>query len=119
VSYATSVQDLLGRTSPASAAHASKVGSSVTWNATARALLTAQAANPFVQVRVLTYLSLAQYNAIIAAANSKTPGSHPSAAGAAAGTDAPPCSSAFAEARGSLNDDVVLGEPFGCARTNP
>ena len=51
----------VGATSPAdpSATTGSKVGSSVAWNATARGLLTAQVANPFVQVRVLTYLSLA------------------------------------------------------------
>ena len=76
-----------GSAAPANpmASTASKAGSSVTWNGTARELLTAQAASPFAQVRVLTYLSLAQYNAIIAAEDSKTAGSHPSAAGAAAG----------------------------------
>ena len=63
----------VGGTSPAdpSATTGSRVVSSVAWNGTARGLLTAQVANPIVQVRVLTYLSLAQYNAIIAAENSR------------------------------------------------
>jgi hypothetical protein len=64
-----------------------EAGSSVGWNGIARALLMApgRAFNPFAESRVLTYLSLAQYNAIIAAENSKTPGTHSSRAGAAAG----------------------------------
>jgi hypothetical protein len=64
-----------------------EVGSSVGWNGVARGFLTApgRAFNPFIEARVLTYLSLAQYNAIVAAENSETPGIHPSRAGAAAG----------------------------------
>jgi hypothetical protein len=62
-----------------------EAGSSVAWNGTARELILARPFNPFFELRVLTYLSLAQYNAIIAAENSKTPGTHPSRAGAAAG----------------------------------
>jgi membrane-associated phospholipid phosphatase len=99
----------VGGASPAdpSAATASKEGSSVTWNGTARDLLTAQAANPFVQVRVLTYLSLAQYNAIIAAEDSKTPGPHPSAAGAAAGASVVVLKDFFPDQAGSLEDQIA------------
>jgi membrane-associated phospholipid phosphatase len=90
-----------------SAATASRVGSSVAWNGTARALLTAQAANPFVQVRVLTYLSLAQYNAIIAAEDSKAPGPHPSAAGAAAGASVVVLKDFFPDQAESLEDQIA------------
>ena len=64
-----------------------EVGSSVAWNGIARIYLMApgRAFSPFVEARVLTYLSLAQYNAIIAAENGMTRGMHPSRAGAAAG----------------------------------
>ncbi len=96
-------------TSPAgpSAVTASRVGSSVAWNGTARGLLTAQAANPFVQVRVLTYLSLAQYNAIIAAEDSKMPGPHPSAAGAAAGASVVVLKDFFPDQAESLEDQIA------------
>jgi membrane-associated phospholipid phosphatase len=99
----------VGGTSPAdpSAAKASKVGSSVAWNGTARDLLIAQAANPFLQVRVLTYLSLAQYNAIIAAEDSKTPGPHPSARGAAAGASVVVLKDFFPDQAESLEDQIA------------
>jgi membrane-associated phospholipid phosphatase len=74
-----------GGTSLPSAAKFWEAGSSVAWNGIARELILARPFNPFFELRVLTYLSLAQYNAIIAAENSKTPGAHPSRAGAAAG----------------------------------
>jgi hypothetical protein len=91
-----------------SAATASNVGSSVTWNGTARGLLTAQAANPFVQVRVLTYLSLAQYNAIITAEDSKTPGApHPSAQGAAAGASVVVLKDFFPTQAQALEDQIA------------
>ena len=90
-----------------SAATASRVGSSVAWNGTARALPMAQAANPFVQVRVLTYLSLAQYNAIIAADNSTTPGPHPSAVGAAAGASVVVLKDFFPDQAESLEDQIA------------
>jgi membrane-associated phospholipid phosphatase len=62
-----------------------EAGSSVGWNGAARELILGRPFSPFFELRVLTYLSLAQYNAIITAENSKTPGTHPSLAGAAAG----------------------------------
>jgi membrane-associated phospholipid phosphatase len=99
----------VGGTSPAdpSASTGSKVVSSVAWNGTARGLLTAQVANPFVQVRVLTYLSLAQYNAIITAENSKTQGPHPSAAGAAAGASVVVLKDFFPAQAQALEDQIA------------
>ncbi len=76
---------LNGGPSDAGAVKFWEAGSSVAWNGTARELILARPFSPFFELRVLTYLSLAQYNAIIAAENSKTPGTHPSRAGAAAG----------------------------------
>jgi membrane-associated phospholipid phosphatase len=95
----------------------SKAGSSVAWNATARGLLTAQAANPFLQVRALTYLSLAQYNAIVAAATSNTPAAQPSAAGAAAGASVVVLKDFFPAQAGALEDQIAAqgGENEGFA----
>ena len=64
-------------------------GSSVAWNTTARGLITARAITaPHVQLRILTYLSVAQYNAIVAVEDAKERGTHasPRAAAAAAST---------------------------------
>lgn len=62
-----------------------EVGSSVAWNQTARQILQARAASPQAQGRILAYLSVAQYNAIITAEQTKNGGQQPSPAGAAAG----------------------------------
>jgi membrane-associated phospholipid phosphatase len=62
-----------------------EAGSTVLWNETAQALLTARVPNPVVQVRILAYLSVAQYNAIITAERTNAAGAKPSAAGSAAG----------------------------------
>ncbi len=60
-------------------------GSSVAWNATARGLIAARSiAAPHVQLRILTYLSIAQYNAIVAAEDAKARGRHASPRAAAA-----------------------------------
>ena len=66
-----------------------EASSSVAWNTTARGLITAgpgPAASAVAQVRVLTYLSVAQYNAVVRAEDTKAGGVHasPSAAAAAA-----------------------------------
>ena len=61
-------------------------GASLAWNATARAVLAATGAAPFVQMRVLAYLSVAQYDAVVAAERTVEHGDHasvPVAAGAA------------------------------------
>src|SRR5688572_26986961 len=62
-----------------------EAGVSVSWNKTARNLITARGVNtPAGQSRVLTYLSVAQYNAIVAAEDNKDEGVHASPAAAAA-----------------------------------
>jgi membrane-associated phospholipid phosphatase len=81
-----------------------QTGASVGWNGIARGLVAT--ASPFVQVRVLTYLSLAQYNAIIAAENSKTPGTHPSRAAAAGGASVAVLTAFFPSAASSLEGSM-------------
>lgn len=62
------------------------VGSSVAWNQTARDLLVVRGAGtPVTQARLFAYLSVAQYNAIIAAEDAKDGRDHASPAAAAAG----------------------------------
>jgi len=62
-----------------------EVGSSVAWNATARGLVASRAVgSPAVQGRIFAYLSVAQYNAIVAAEDTKDRGVHASPAAAAA-----------------------------------
>ena len=70
-----------------SAASVSGAGTStVAWNQTARELIVARAAtSPIVQVRILTYLSVAQYNALIGAEDAKHGNDRPSPAAAIAG----------------------------------
>ena len=61
------------------------VGSSVAWNATARGLVVSRAVgSPAVQGRIFAYLTVAQYNAIVAAEDTKDRGVHASPAAAAA-----------------------------------
>jgi membrane-associated phospholipid phosphatase len=63
-----------------------EVGSSVAWNQTARDILAARGAGtPGSQSRIFTYLSIAQYNAIIVAADAQNRGDRASPAAAAAG----------------------------------
>jgi len=69
-----------------SAVKFSEVGSSVAWNQTARDLIVARnLSNPGIEARILTYLSVAQNNAIVAAEDTKDRGDHASPAAAAAG----------------------------------
>jgi membrane-associated phospholipid phosphatase len=68
-----------------SAAKYWEVGSSVGWNRTARDLIAARGGGtPNTQARTLVYLSLAQYDAIVAAEDTKDRGDHASPAAAAA-----------------------------------
>ena len=60
-------------------------GSSVAWNITARQLAVARGSSAIVQARLFTYLSIAQYNAVVAAEDAKEGGDHASPAAAAAG----------------------------------
>ena len=78
--------------SPAAAPSASavkfwEVGSSVYWNGVARELLPThpRGFDPAVQARILTYLSIAQHNAVVTAETTKERGRHASPAAAAAG----------------------------------
>lgn len=67
------------------AIHFADAGSSVAWNQAARDLIAARSiAAPHVQLRILTYLSVAQYNAIVAAEDAKVAGTHASLRAAAA-----------------------------------
>ena len=70
-----------------SAAHVLESGtSSVMWNQTARDLIASRAVtSPINQVRIMTYLSVAQYNAVIAAEDAKHGTDRPSPAAAIAG----------------------------------
>jgi hypothetical protein len=65
-----------------SSAKQSEGSSSLAWNKIARELVVARPASPGVQGRFLVSLSIAQYNAIVAAEGAR---GHPSAAAAAAG----------------------------------
>jgi membrane-associated phospholipid phosphatase len=63
-----------------------EVGSSVAWNKAARDLIVSRSvASPALQGRLLVYLSVAQYNAIVAAEDAKDRGNRASPAAAAAG----------------------------------
>jgi membrane-associated phospholipid phosphatase len=63
-----------------------EAGSSVAWNQTARDLIASRSvAAVATQSRILAYLSVAQYNAIVTAETAKDGRSHPSPAAAAAG----------------------------------
>lgn len=108
-------------------------GSSVAWNTTARQLITLRGGGtPVTQARILAYLSVAQYNAIIAAEDAKNRGDHPSPAAAAASASLVVLKSFFpldgalldqtlvsqqAEARwpGEQTKDVAAGEAIGRA----
>ena len=85
-----------------------EAGSSVAWNQTARDLIATRAVtSPIVQVRIMTYLSVAQYNAIIAAEDGKHGGDHPSAAAAAAGASLVVLKSFFALDHILLDDKLA------------
>ena len=111
-----------------------EVGSSVAWNRTARDLIAASGGGtPGTQTRILAYLSVAQYNAIIAAEDAKHRGAHASPAAAAAGASLVVLKSFFpldgalldgkllAQAaaapswRGEANNDFAAGEMIGRA----
>ena len=63
-----------------------EAGSSVAWNRTARELIVSRGVtNPAQQIRILAYLSVAQYNAVVAAEAARDGGDHASPAAAAAG----------------------------------
>lgn len=85
-----------------------EAGSSVYWNQTARDLIASRGGGtPGSQSRILTYLSVAQYNAIIAAEDAKDHGDHPSPSGAAAGASVVVLKSFFPLDAASLDDRLV------------
>ena len=108
-----------------------EAGSSVAWNQTARELIAARAvASPIVQARIMTYLSVAQYNAIVAAEEGKDGGDHASVAAASAGASLVVLKSFFpldgslldtrlqsqrgaASWPGARNQDFAAGETIG------
>jgi membrane-associated phospholipid phosphatase len=107
------------------------VGSSVAWNQMARDLNPA-GSSPAAQARLFTYLSVAQYNAIIAAEDAKDGGNHASPAAAAAGASVIvlksffPASGALIDAKlaaqraatpwpGEQKNDFAAGEAIGRA----
>lgn len=81
-----------GNIGPRSAARSDvkfwEVGSAVRWNAIAREQNRTGVLNVLTGTRMLAYLSLAQYNAAVAAERAKDRGEHPSPAGAVAGASA-------------------------------
>jgi membrane-associated phospholipid phosphatase len=86
-------------------------GPSLTWNGVARGFLETRTPwSPFFEVRVLTYLSVAQYNAIIAADDAKTRRSRPSRAGAAAGASVVVLKEFFPEQAAALEDRIAQQE---------
>lgn len=80
----------------ASAAASTHAGATLAWHATARDVMRARAVDvipsrrpsPPAQVRIMAYLGLAEYTAVIAAEDSKERGVHASPAGAVAGASA-------------------------------
>ena len=65
-----------------------EAGATVAWNQTARELIAARPATstgPTVQLRILAYLTLAQYNAVVMAEDTKDHGRHASPAAAVGG----------------------------------
>jgi hypothetical protein len=102
------------------------------WNGVARGLIAANSSSPFVAIRGLAILSVAQYNAAIAAEQSPSPGIYPSvraaigAASVAVLSYLYPAASATLEARlddvlatpgwpGDRQADPVAGEAIGQA----
>lgn len=82
-------------------------GSSVAWNATARDLIVARSMNaPHVQLRILTYLSIAQYNAIVTAEDTKDRGTHASLRSAAAAASVVVLSHFFPLDASDLEDEL-------------
>jgi hypothetical protein len=107
-------------------------GSSVAWNKTARDLMAIRGTGAAPQARILAYLSVAQYNAIVTAEDTKDRGDHASAAGAATGAsdavlraffpnDAATLNTQLEDQRtasrwaGEKNKDFAAGEAIGRA----
>ena len=109
-----------------------EAGATVRWNAIAREETRAGTLNVFTGTRMLTYLSLAQYNSAVAAKKANDEGQHASIAAAVGGASAAllsatpffPSRAAFFEAEldaqqagpqwpGEAQDDFAAGEAIG------
>jgi hypothetical protein len=109
-----------------------EVGATARWNAIAREETRTGTLNVFTGIRMLTYLSLAQYNAAVAAKQANDEGQHASIAAAVGGAAAAllsatpffPSRAAFFEAEldaqqagpqwpGEAQDDFAAGEAIG------
>lgn len=83
-------------------------GASVAWNAIERGLLIKHRfGDPIAGFRQFAYLSLAQYNAVIAAENGQDSGIHPSERAAVAGASAAMLTSFFPDEQAYLNGQVT------------
>jgi len=107
-----------------------EAGATVAWNRTARDLIAKNRTVPQAAIRVLALLTVAQYNAIIAAEDAAVDPLHPSDAAAVAGASAAvltylyPGEAAFLETKvdeqqaepgwpGNQNEDFAAGEAIG------
>ena len=105
-------------------------GATVAWNEVARNLIAKNSTHPFVSIRVLALLTVAQYNAVVATEKEKTASLHPSGGGAVAGASAAvltylyPAEAAFLEGvvdqqetsadwPGRTHEDFASGETIG------
>jgi membrane-associated phospholipid phosphatase len=85
-----------------------EAGSSVSWNQTARDLIASRnVAAVATQARILAYLSVAQYNAIVTAEDARDGGDHASPAAAAAGASLVVLRSFFPLDAGLLDDKLA------------
>jgi membrane-associated phospholipid phosphatase len=83
------------------------VPASVTWNATGREIVAVRGASAVQQARIFAYLSVAQYDAILAAEDAKARGRHPSATAAAAAASVVVLKSFFGADDGLLESRLV------------
>lgn len=135
-STGTPARSLAPTTASADAVKFWEAGATVQWNALLRGLIAGKAAaakpNQQATLRAFTYLSLAQYNAVVAAEDGKEGAVHPSARGAVSGASAVviayllPSDAAAAEAAvqaqragprypGETQKDFAAGEAIGRA----
>lgn len=89
------------------AVHFWEVGASVSWNAIARNLTNKYPTAQQAGARLLAYLSLAQYDAVIAAEEANDRGDHPSPAAAVAGASAVVLGAQYPAEANALNALVV------------
>jgi membrane-associated phospholipid phosphatase len=90
-----------------------EAGATAAWNQTARELIAARPATstgPTVQLRILTYLTLAQYNAVVMAEDTKDHGSQASPAAAVGGASVVVLKSFFPDPADQTLIDARLAE---------